>query len=111
VEIRVDTAIATARLEEPEVLGHLAVVVVGAGETDVPLRAFGARVEGDHAWIEIDALKAAAAGRVPDGWIAEFEEMIAFAESRGWLSDDRTKVRAHVEHAEEPPPEKRRFLR
>jgi hypothetical protein len=111
MEVRVDTTIATARLDEPEDTGRLVVVVVGDGETEVPLHAFGARLEGDHAWIEIDALKAAAAGRVDDGWLAKFEEMIEFAASRGWVSDDGALVRAHLEHAEEPAPEKRRFLR
>jgi hypothetical protein len=111
VELRVDTRIATARLEEPEDTGRLVVVLVGGGETDVPLRAFGARLEIDHAWIELDALKAAAAGRVSDGWIDDFEAMVAFAESRGWLSEDGRQVRAHVERVDEPEPEKRRFLR
>jgi hypothetical protein len=111
VEVRVDTAIATARLEEPENTGRLAVVVVGDGDAELPLRAFGARLEADHAWIELESLKAAAAGHVPDGWIADFDEMVAFAASRGWLSDDGRAVRAHVERVEAPPPEKRRFLR
>jgi hypothetical protein len=114
MELRVDTAIATARLEEPENTARLVVVVVGesaGGETEVALRAFGARQEADHAWIELDAIKAAAAGRVSDGWLADFNEMVEFARSRGWLSEDGTAVRAHIEHVEAPAPEKRRFLR
>jgi hypothetical protein len=111
VELRIDTTIATARLENPSDTGRLVVIVVGDGEIDIPLRAFGARLESDHAWIEIDALKAAAAGRVDDGWLDDLQEMLSFAASRGWTSPDGLTVRAHLEHEEAPPPPKRRFLR
>jgi hypothetical protein len=111
VELRVDTAIATARLENPEDTGRLVVIVVGDGAIDIPMRAFGARVEGEHAWVELDALKAAAAGRVADGWLDDFAAMVEFAGSRGWLSDDGLSVRAHIEQVEAPAPTKRRFLR
>ena len=54
-------------------------------------------MEGNDAMISVEAVRSAAAGRVGDGWEAGFEAMLDFARSKGWLSDDGTAVRAHVE--------------
>jgi hypothetical protein len=39
--------------------------------------------------------RAAAAGVSP-GWVQRWDDMIAYAAQRGWLSADGTTVRAHV---------------
>ena len=46
----------------------------------------------EHAWLGIDALRAA--GNGDEEWLAGFADMIRFAQREGWVSGDR--VRAHV---------------
>lgn len=50
-----------------------------------------------HVMVPVATLRRLAAGRVPEGWDADFEAMLETARSRGWLSDDGTAVRAHLE--------------
>ena len=38
-----------------------------------------------------------AAGRVADGWDADFAAMLRYAEGKGWIADDGRSIRAHVE--------------
>ena len=53
--------------------------------------------DGAHAWIFLEAVRRAAAGRVADSWPAAFEAMVAYASSKGWLSPGGEEIRAHVE--------------
>ncbi|MFC5060727.1 hypothetical protein [Actinomycetospora atypica] len=53
--------------------------------------------DGAHVMIPIATLRRLAEGRVSEGWDAEFEKMISYAGTKGWLSDDGTAVRAHLE--------------
>jgi hypothetical protein len=110
VYIRVDTVTGLAWLEEPEDTSRLSVLVVGDGDVPTALRGFGV-IDGEHAWLDPDEIKAAAAGKVPDDWLADFATMLEHAVAGGWTSDDGTKLRAHIEYVEAPKPEKRRFLR
>jgi hypothetical protein len=50
-------------------------------------------LDGDHAWLDIAALRAAGGGDAE--WAGRFEGMVRYAESHGWVAADR--VRAHVE--------------
>jgi hypothetical protein len=54
-------------------------------------------VDGAHVMIPVATLRRLAAGRVPDGWDADFDAMIAHARAQGWLSEDGGSVRAHLE--------------
>jgi hypothetical protein len=53
--------------------------------------------DGAHVMIGVDALRRLAEGRVPEGWDADFEKMLAYAREKGWLSEDGRSVRAHLE--------------
>jgi LmbE family N-acetylglucosaminyl deacetylase len=79
---------------EIEILTELSV------EADVAAVTLGelGTVDGDHAWLQIDELRRAAhrAG-APEGWDTEFERMIAYAKTKGWISDDGCAVRAHID--------------
>lgn len=90
-----------ARVREPETLTSLSVRAEAgldraalAGAL-VPL----GRLEGGHAWLEIEALRHAAGADVPaesrPEWDSGFEGMIAYASSKGWVADGA--VRAHLE--------------
>jgi hypothetical protein len=54
-------------------------------------------IDGAHVMIPVATLRRLAAGRVPDGWDADFDRMLAYARSQGWLSEDGESVRAHLE--------------
>lgn len=52
------------------------------------------RVDGDYAWLDAEALKLAGDGT--SGWTVDFYAMLAYAKTRGWTSDDQTRLRAHI---------------
>ena len=54
--------------------------------------------DGDHAWIDVEALAELAGrkGSDPD-WRAGLAAMVDYARGAGFLSEDGTAVRAHVE--------------
>lgn len=51
-------------------------------------------VEGDHAWLESAALRAAGDGSA--AWASGFDGMLAYAAGKGWATEDGTRVRAHI---------------
>ncbi len=51
----------------------------------------------DHVWIRVEAVRAAAAGRVGPGWAEEFDGMLGYARSKGWLNEAGDAIAAHVE--------------
>jgi len=53
--------------------------------------------DGDHLMVPLETVRRMAAGRVAPGWEPKFDQMIAYAAGKGWLSDDGTRVRAHLE--------------
>jgi hypothetical protein len=88
-------------LEEPSDMRqfHLAI----RGGTDRAL-VFGAlvdaaagRLEGDDAWITVDAIRRLAAGRVEPGWDDELATMLDHARAKGWLDEATHAVQAHIE--------------
>ena len=84
-----------AHLVEPEVLTTLSVVLVGDAPHD--LGDFGS-ITGDHAWLGVKALRTAAhAAGVAANWDEQFEGMLTFAKTKGWLSSGGTALRAHIE--------------
>ena len=55
-------------------------------------------VDGDgEALVLVAAVRRLAAGSVGASWDEEFAAMLEYALSKGWLSDDGTSIRAHVE--------------
>jgi hypothetical protein len=53
--------------------------------------------EEEHAWIAIDAVQELAVGRTKHGWEEHFEKMVKKADQHGWLSPDRTHLKAHLD--------------
>jgi len=79
-------------LESPEDCKRFHVEVRGAGD----LGGAGAWADdGEHALIDVDWVRQQAAGRVPDGWDADFEGMLGYARSKGWI--EGSAIRAHLE--------------
>jgi hypothetical protein len=86
-------------LEDPEDLKRFAVQVQPGVLDPAAALAGWARVEGDHAWVDVGALRRAAAGRVGARWDADFAGMLDYAQAKGWLSEDGTAIQAHFESA------------
>jgi hypothetical protein len=67
-------------------------------DLDRVLRASGwGMIDGAEALVDVEVLRHAASGRVTASWDNDFEIMIDYARSHGWLSPDERFVRAHVE--------------
>ena len=91
----------TVTLEEPEDTKRFHVAVTGG--TDWGL-VFGAmvdaaagRLEGEDAYVTLDAVRRMAAGRVGPTWDEDLSKMIEFAKSKGWFDESGHAIRAHVE--------------
>lgn len=52
---------------------------------------------GGHLMVPLETLRRLAAGRVGPTWEQDFDAMIAYAARKGWLREDGTRVRAHLE--------------
>lgn len=52
---------------------------------------------GGHLMVPLETVRRLSAGRVGPNWERDFDSMIAYAARKGWLSEDGTRVRAHVE--------------
>jgi hypothetical protein len=52
------------------------------------------RVDGDHVWLEVSALRAA--GDRTGDWGARFDGMLGYARRQGWTNEELTRVRAHI---------------
>ena len=55
------------------------------------------RLEGDDAYITIDAVRRMAGDRVEEGWTAQFDAMLAYAKTKGWLDEGHNAIKAHIE--------------
>lgn len=93
------------RLDEPANLEAFKVVVEKGTEFQVmqALAQIGRMADRDTAWIRADAVRIMAAGRVAQDWTEQFQGVLAYAATKGWLSDDGSEVRAHIEWASPGP--------
>ncbi len=56
--------------------------------------------DAEHVWLDIDAARDTGVAAADDPAFAEqYNAMIAYARSSGWVDDGGTHVRAHVERA------------
>jgi len=52
---------------------------------------------GGHLMVPMETVRLLATGRVGPKWPQHFDSMTAYAAGKGWLSEDGTRVRAHLE--------------
>lgn len=104
----VDLATSSVSLDEPDDLKGFKVSALGqpaAGPADDA--AIGTLLEEigggrdaedpDHVWIAIDTVRLLAADQVGEDWAEQFGAMVAYAATKGWLDDEATHIKAHVE--------------
>jgi hypothetical protein len=72
-------------------------VVVEGDDVDLggALNGVGA-VDGEHVWLDPVAVKRLAGDGAGPEWVGQFDGMIEFARSKGWV-DQAGRVRAHIE--------------
>jgi hypothetical protein len=89
------TADRSVVLDEPGLLTRLHVEAATGVEVGPALAAAGAggSLDGDHVEIDLAWLRAAAAGHAS---VADLDALVGYAASRGWVSADGERVRAHV---------------
>ena len=97
---------ADVRLDEPDDCRRFHVAAHGAAVNDgadpdrlgQALADHGSgRLDGDDVWVQVEAVRRLAAGRVGAGWETDFAAMLEFARGKGWLDPSATAIRAHVE--------------
>lgn len=54
-------------------------------------------LRGGYAWLDVEALRAAVLAGAPAEAAGGFDDMVAYAASRGWTSEDGRRLRAHCE--------------
>lgn len=86
-----------ASVQDPQNLRQLHAEFRGVGDeaAAAALAAAGlGTVDGDHAWLDARALRAAGDGSA--AWSAGFDKMLAYAAGNGWTSADGARLRAHI---------------
>jgi hypothetical protein len=99
VDVRPHPPVVT--LEEPDDTQQFKVVVTGGTEWGLVFGALvdaaAGRLEGDDAFITIDAVRRMAAGRVGPDWDRQFLTMLEYARTKGWIDEGGNAIQAHVE--------------
>lgn len=67
-----------------------------AGTALATIRAGGSRAPEGHVAVAVDAVQACAEGHVGADWQSRFQAMLEHASGRGWITDDRRAIIAHV---------------
>lgn len=93
----IDTVACRTSVSEGDDLKRLAVSVRGQGDVGPALGTLGSGdADGQHFWLDIAALRQAAAPAGNAEWGAQFDAMIAYASRKGWVDASGTRVRVHL---------------
>jgi hypothetical protein len=87
-------------LDEPDDCTSFKVMLSAAAKDSLPrlLESTAAgKLEGQDVMVSVSWIKGECAGRIGMGWNYRFANMLVYAAGKGWLSDDGSHVRAHVE--------------
>jgi len=101
VDLEYDTV--SVSLEEPDNCKQFHVVQAGEGNDTLVANALeGAGVgrasaKAGHVYVNVDAVRTMAAGRVGGTWDDDFAGMLGYASSKGWLDESGSAIEAHIE--------------
>lgn len=106
--ILIDMSLRTAELAEAEDFHTFHLAVANSAE-DEPVEAVlesegVGRLDPDddeHAWVSVGWVRRAAVRGAKPHWGDHFDKMLEHAAKKGWLSDDKELIRAHVEWIDE----------
>lgn len=98
--IRADLDASHVTLVDPDDFRGFHVAVTGGGadddRVDAVLARFG-RLDGDQAWITVDAVVLLAGRPDDDEWRAGLDGMVAYAREKGFWDEASGAIRAHIE--------------
>ncbi|VXB49300.1 conserved hypothetical protein [Arthrobacter sp. 9V] len=87
-------------LDEPDDCTSFKVLLSEAARDKLPalLRTTSAgQLDDGDVLVSVDWIRNECAGRIGMGWNYRFANMLVYAAGKGWLSEDGSHVRAHVE--------------
>ncbi|MFF1253931.1 hypothetical protein ACFVYC_15720 [Pseudarthrobacter sp. NPDC058329] len=87
-------------LDEPDDCNSFKVVLSEGAREALPgllESATAGKLDDPDVLVSVDWIKSQCAGRIGMGWNYRFANMLVYAAGKGWLSDDGSHVRAHVE--------------
>lgn len=93
--VYVEVSVSGVALGDVDNFRAFAVVVEGEADLGEGLGGLGV-VDGDHVFFDAEAVKGLAGERAAGEWGDNFDKMIEFARSKGWV-DGAGRVRAHIE--------------
>lgn len=107
MKLVVHGAAGNVAVDEAEDLNKLSVELreCSAEQASALLDGLG-RIEGTHAWLNIDALRAISPKPRSCSWDERFRKAMAYAGRRGWTDPTGSFVRAHVASSDGSRPER-----
>jgi hypothetical protein len=93
-------------LLDPHDTKKFAVLVTGTGDDEDVAKALAMNGAGPvlvpdqgHVYVDVSEIHRLALLEVPDakGWETDYEAMLDYARSKGWLDDTGTLIKAHIE--------------
>ncbi|KQR01171.1 hypothetical protein ASF72_13145 [Arthrobacter sp. Leaf141] len=87
-------------LDEPDDCTSFKVMLSTAAKDSLPrlLESTAAgKLEGQEVMVSVSWIKSECAGRIGMGWNYRFANMLVYAAGKGWLSNDGSHLRAHIE--------------
>jgi hypothetical protein len=100
IEVRGEESRARAVLNEPDDCTRFKVVIDGSVDAvalAAALASIGRAAGRETVWVQPDAIRRLAAGRVDATWDASFDRMVEFARTKGWVDETTGEIRAHCE--------------
>jgi hypothetical protein len=97
--VELDVAAGRSQVLEADDLKHFSVRVTEPAASERLSLTLGplGQLAGDHAWINIESLRQES-GRAGDSeWSAQFDAMVTYAASKGWVDDTGERLRAHLD--------------
>ena len=76
---------------------HVTLTGLDRAAADAVLRSQNAGSVADDALVAVSALRSWSGRAGDDDWNAGLDAMLAYAASKGWLSEDGSQIQAHVE--------------
>ena len=96
--LHIDTDSETFSVREPLDCKRLSAIVSGSGSLSTVLDSWGhADEDGEHLWIGISQLRLAAAPANDPNWPSQYDGMIRYATTKGWVDERFQRVRVHID--------------
>jgi hypothetical protein len=87
-------------LDEPDDCSSFKVLLAEEAKGTLPgllESASAGKLDNQDVLVSVDWIKGECVGRIGMGWNYRFANMLVYAAGKGWLSDDGSHVRAHIE--------------